>query len=518
MTTTTISTVPPLRPPAPRPLPSPAPVPTLVEHGTRRVLIVTGVMLAALLQMIDTTIVNVSLPTIQGNLGATVDESIWIVTAFVVANVVVIPITPWLQRRLGRKRYFLISIAGFTLTSLLCGMATSLDALIVFRIAQGAFGGGLLSTAQIVMRDTFGPKQLGLSQSIFAFATVLGPSVGPTLGGLITDNASWPWIFDVNIVPGAIAFVLIWRLLRDDSVPSREPLDGIGLGLLIVALSTLQYVLDQGQQYDWFSDPRIAGAAVASVASLAAFVVWELRQKAPIVDLRVLRHRAVLIAVLCIMANAIGVFGGALLLPQFTVDGLGFTSTQTGILVGLRALPVVLLTLWIGRLTNNQRIDLRVMIGLGLFTNGLGAIWLGRTITTDSTFMTFVGPQLLAGLGIAFVYSPLLVAVLRAVPQEAAKASSFVILAFQMSGSITAALLVTLLDRREVFHQAVLAAGATLDRSAVAQFLHGHSLAQLASIVDAQATTLAYDDVLLVAGTVVCALAPLVLLLPRKKS
>lgn len=215
----------------------PAAPDSLVEYGARRMLIVTGVMLAALLQMIDTTIVNVSLPTIQGNLGATVDESIWIVTAFVVANVVVIPITPWLQRRIGRKRYFLISIAGFTVTSLLCGLSTSLGALIIFRIAQGAFGGGLLSTAQIVLRDTFGPKELGLSQSIFAFATVLGPSIGPTLGGLITDNASWPWIFDVNVVPGIVAFVLIWMLLRDHSAPTHEPLDTPGLALLTVALA-----------------------------------------------------------------------------------------------------------------------------------------------------------------------------------------------------------------------------------------------------------------------------------------
>ncbi len=158
--------------------------------------------------MIDMTIVNVSLPTIQGNLGATIDEATWVITAYVVANVVVIPITPWLQRRFGRKKFFLISVVGFTAASVLCGMANSLGALIAFRIVQGAFGGGLLSTAQMILRDTFGPKELGLSQSIFAFATIIGPSVGPTLGGVITDNLSWQWIFDVNILPGALAALL----------------------------------------------------------------------------------------------------------------------------------------------------------------------------------------------------------------------------------------------------------------------------------------------------------------------
>ncbi len=496
-------------------MPPAAPV-SLVEHGTRRMLIVAGVMLAALLQMIDTTIVNVSLPTIQGNLGATVDEAIWIVTAFVVANVVVIPITPWLQRRLGRKRYFLISIAGFTLTSLLCGLATSLDALILFRIAQGAFGGGLLSTAQVIMRDTFGPKELGLSQSIFAFSTVLGPSIGPTLGGIITDNWSWPWIFDVNIVPGIVAFFLVWRFLRDGDAPKREPLDGVALALLIAALASLQFVLDQGQQYDWFSDSRIAWATLISVSSGVAFVWWELRQRAPIVDLRVLRYRAVSVAVLCIIANAVGVFGGALLLPQFTVNMLGFTSTQTGILIGLRALPVVFLTLPMGRLTNNPRVDLRMLIGFGLLGNGAGAIWLAHAINSGATFASFVGPQLLAGLGIAFVYSPLLVAVLRAVPHEAAKASSFIILAFQMGGSVTAAVLVTLLDRREAFHQSILAGSITLHSEAVTQFLQTHPPAQLLALVTQQATVLAYADVLLAGGVAVCVLAPLVILLKRK--
>ncbi len=178
-------------------------------------------MLAALLQTVDLTIVNVALPTIQGNLGATVDEGTWVLTGYVIANVIVIPMTPWLQLRFGRKNYFLASIAGFTLASVLCGMATSLTALILFRVLQGAFGGGLLATAQVVLRDTFPPEQLGMSQSIFALGTIVGPSVGPTIGGILVDNFSWPWIFDVNVVPGALAFILLWRYMRDDGKRQR---------------------------------------------------------------------------------------------------------------------------------------------------------------------------------------------------------------------------------------------------------------------------------------------------------
>lgn len=493
---------------------------SLVERGVRRTLVVAGVMLAALLQMIDMTIVNVSLPAIQGNLGATIDEATWVVTAYVVANVVVIPITPWLQRRFGRKNYFLVSIIGFTAASVLCGMASSLDALVVFRVVQGAFGGGLLSTAQMILRDTFGPKELGLSQSIFAFATIIGPSVGPTLGGIITDNTSWPWIFDVNIVPGIVATVLLWLYLRDDTHPARERVDAAGLALLIVTIGCLQYVLDQGQQYDWFSDERIVICSILALAGAAAFVWRELAALNPIVDLRVLRHRAVAIACLTIIANAVGIFGGALLLPQFTVTQLGFTETQAGMLMGLRALPLVFLTFPIGRLTNNPRIDLRWLIGGGLFVHGIGAIWLAREMTSQSDFFAMMYPQLLTGFGIAFIYSPLLVATLRAVPKEGPKASALVILAFQLGGSVAAAAVVTMADRREQFHQATLSATQTLARPAVASFvqLHPQSLVQLTQLVTSQSTVLAYGDALLAAGAFVACFSPFVAFLKQRQT
>ncbi len=493
---------------------------SLVEHGTRRVLVVTGVMLAALLQMIDMTIVNVSLPTIQGNLGATIDEATWVVTAYVVANVVVIPITPWLQRHFGRKNYFLASVLGFTAASVLCGMATSLDALIAFRIVQGAFGGGLLSTSQMILRDTFGPKELGLSQSIFAFATVLGPSVGPTVGGLITDNMSWAWIFDVNIVPGAIAAALLWLYLRDNAKPVREPVDAVGLTLLVVTIGCLQYVLDQGQQYDWFSDGRIVAGSMFALAGAAAFAWWELSTPAPIVDLRVLRHRAVAVACLTIVANAVGIFGGALLLPQFTVTQLGFTETQAGMLMGLRALPLVFLTFPIGRLTNNPRVDLRWLIGGGLLVHGIGTIWLAHEMTSQSNFFAMALPQLFSGTGIAFIYSPLLVATLRAVPKEGPKASALVVLAFQLGGSIAAAAVVTMADRREQFHQAILSATVAADRPDIAAFVrsHQHSVAQLMQLVTAQSTVLAYADALLAAGVFVICFSPFVTFLKQRQT
>ncbi len=490
--------------------------PSYVEYGARRALIVAGVMLAALLQTVDATIVNVALPTIQGNLGATVDEATWVVTAYVIANVVVIPLTPWLQARFGRRNYFLISIAGFTVASVLCGMASSLDALILFRIVQGAFGGGLLPTAQVILRETFPPEQLGTSQSIFAMGAILGPSIGPTLGGIITDGLSWQWVFDVNILPGVIAFVMLALLLRES--PKRAgAVDVLGIALLTVAIASLQYVLDQGQHDDWFSSSGICSATFAALTAGALFVWWELRTPLPIVDLRVLVQRGVAAASLVAAGIATSIYGVLLLLPQFTVSELGFTSTLAGMLIGVRALPIALLTIPVGRLANQKWIDLRLLIGGGLAVAAFGSLWLSRETVTGATLSTLAPPLLVTGVGIAFIFTPLLVCALRAVaPKDAPKASAFVTLWTQLGGSVAAASLVTLMDRREEFHQDVLASNVSLHSVAVGTFLQQHSLASLYQMVTAQATTLAYGDAFALIGALGLLAVPLVSLLQGK--
>ncbi len=490
---------------------------SLVEYGVSRYLVVIGVMLAALLQTVDLTIVNVALPTVQGNLGATVDEGTWVLTGYVIANVIVIPMTPWLQLRFGRKNYFLASIVGFTLASVLCGMATSLTALILFRVVQGAFGGGLLATAQVVLRDTFPPEQLGMSQSIFALGTIVGPSVGPTLGGILVDNFSWPWVFDVNVVPGALAFVLLWRYMRDDGKRQRAPVDVTGIALLVVAVSCLQYVLDQGQHDDWFADQSIVVCSWLAAAATAAFVWWELRVAQPIVDLRVIGKPAVAAALTIAAAYAAIIFPSLLLLPQFTIDNLGFTSTSAGLLIGARALPVLLLTIPVARLASLPRFDLRFAIGGGLAVCGLGSLWLATRLTTDSNFGTFIAPLLFIGAGSAFVYTPLLVATMRAVaPEAAAKAASFIVLFFQLGGSISSASVVAFLDRRLQFHQTILAAQTSLSRLPVADFVQHGGLAQLAATVEAQAAALSYADMFLITGVAALLVTPGVLLLARR--
>lgn len=495
-----------------------APVaPSYVEYGFRRTLVVAGVMLAALLQTVDATIVNVALPNIQGNLGATVDEATWVVTAYVIANVVVIPLTPWLQLRLGRKTYFLISIVGFTAASMLCGMATSLGALIFFRIVQGAFGGGLLPMSQIILRETFPPAQLGTSQSLFTMGAILGPSVGPTLGGIITDNLSWQWVFDINLVPGLLAAALLFLYLRN-SPAKRSDVDVTGIVLLVAAIGSLQYVLDQGQRDDWFSNGAICVFSLSAVASTLAFVWWELRTPRPIVDLRVLRSRPVAAASLVAATVAAIIYGGLLLLPQFTVEQLGFTSTLAGVVIGMRALPVALLTMPVGRLVNSQRVDLRILVCAGLAVASIGTLWLAQRIGTGDDVLTIGIPLMLVGLGIVFIFSPTLVSAVRAVPaSDGPKAAAFVTLATQLGGSIASASLVTFVDRRAYFHQAALAATQTLDRLPVADFLQQHhSVLPLYEMVAAQSSALAYADAFLVLGMLGLVMSPLALALGKK--
>jgi len=516
-------------PPAP-PREGPPPVATagalperrdVTEYGLRRLLIVSGVVLAALLQTLDSTIVNVALPTIQGNLGASIDEGAWVVTAYIIAAVVVIPVTPWLQSRFGRKQYYLVSIAGFTIASLACGLASSIEELILFRVVQGVFGGGLLATSQAILRDTFPPSQLGLSQAIYTFGAVAGPSAGPTIGGILTDNFSWRWVFDVNIVPGIVAIAILLPLLRNPSKPRASSFDGVGLALLAMGLGSLQYVLDEGERNDWFSDPLIVALSVTGVIGLAAFTVWELKgTKRPIVDLTVLFRRNVAIGCLVAAVNASLVFGGLLIMPQYLTSILGFTATQDGILLALRALPIFLLTIPIGLFVNSGRIDPRYLIVGGLAAAGAGYVGLAFVTTSNTEFGTMVPWLMFSGAGIAFVFTPLLVAVLRGVaPADSPKAGAFISLALQLGGSITSASLVTFLDRRESFHGSVLGDAATRSNPQVAALLaQPHGLQQLAEFVGRESATLAYADTYFLLGAigVVFALLALAMKAPAK--
>jgi DHA2 family multidrug resistance protein len=489
----------------------------LVEYGSRRWLIVVGVMSATLLQVLDATIVNVALPTIQGNMGANFDEGAWIITGYIISAVIVIPLTPWLQQLMGRRQYYVAAIVGFTVTSALCGISTSLSELIFFRILQGLCGGGLISTGQAIMRDTFPAKQLGLSQALTSIGAVIGPSIGPTLGGILTDQLSWNWIFFINIVPGIISALLCASLLRNPARRGKPSVDGVGLGLMAMGLGCLQYVLDEGERYDWFNDSNILATTVVSIGSLIAFAYWELRVVTnPIVDLRILLHnRTVAAGCLLAMTLALGLFGGVILSPQFQQSLLGFTATLSGLSVLMRALAIAAATPVTLILLNRFHIKPRFLLAIGFVIVAIANVINAQVLTTDSVFATFVFPLVLGGIGFGMLFVPLSVAVLSSVQgADTQKATSLLSLCQQLGGSISAASLVTLLDRRGALHLDNLAGSITLRSPAVGQAIaHHEQLAQLAGAVGRQASALAFADAFYALGAVTLLLTPLVFLL-----
>jgi len=490
----------------------------VTEFGLRRWIIVFGVVVAPLLETIDSSIVNVALTTLQGNLGATLDQAAWVITGYLVANVIVIPITPWLQNRFGRRQYFTATVIGFTIASALCGSVDSIQLLIVMRVVQGLFGGGLIATSQASLRDIFPAEEVGTSQGIFAVVILIGPILAPMIGGYLIDVASWQWIFFINILPGAISAVIISTMLRNPTDPEAQPVDAVGLGLLAVALGSLQFFLEEGERRDWFESPSIDFALASCIAAAIGFVGWELcGTHRPIVDLRVLRYRSVAVAVLLAMGIATTLFGTTLILPIFTQSILGFTAYDSGVLLLFRALPVMLLTPVIAVLVTSGRLDARIAMATGYVVSGIGSLLLALSYTSDTPFGAMVPGLVIGGLGMSMLLIPLLITVQTSTPvEDAAQAGSFVTLAFQLGGSIASAVIVTTLDRRTNFHASVLAGSITLAHPAVRHALRVTAPAQLAQIVSQQATTLAFADISFGVATVAMLLVPLVLLLRRQ--
>jgi len=493
------------------------------EHGTRRVIVVLAVMCAALMQTLDSTIINVALPYIEGNLGATIDQATWVATGFIVANVIVIPLTPWLARRLGRKRYFAISIIGFTMASMACGLAPSLGILIAARVVQGAFGGGLLAVAQPILIDTFGPNELGTSQGIFTIGAVFGPAIGPALGGILTDNLDWRWVFFINLPFGIIAATLVILYLRDPQDAEHVPGDIAGILLLAMGVGSIQYVLGEGERADWFDSPVICGFALAGVVGYAGFVLWELfGSRTPIVKLSVFRNRSVAVGSMIAITLGVPLFGSTLILPQFVTGVLSFPATLSGYLILIRALPIALTTPIVGVVVQSGRVDPRILLGLGVLITGAGTVWQAESTTSTSDFGTFMPPLIVQGVGCGMLFVPLLFSVLGSLndPGDRSSVSAFINLFFQLGGSISAATLVTVLDRREDQHLDTLSSFVTLSRVPVRMAIDAagnrpEALGGLAQLVSQQSAAFAFADVFLLIAAATLVVIPLTLFLPR---
>jgi len=486
-----------------------------VEFGTRRWIIAFGIALAPLLETVDSSIVNVALPDIQGNLGATLDQAAFVVTAYLAANVIVIPLTPWFAERLGRRQYLTLSIVGFTLVSVACGFAPSIEALIVLRLFQGFFGGGLIATTQAALRDLFPPEQANVSQAIFGVVIATGPILGPLLGGIIVDNLSWPWVFFVNVVPGVICGSVAAFMLKNPHAPRKLAIDGFGVAFLAIGIGGLQFALDEGERKDWFGSETIVVAVSLAVVGLLAFTLWELRAKRPIVELRALADRSIWSG--CLLAAGFGttLIGLNFILPQYLQQIVAFTPTLSGQYLLFRALPVVLLAPAIGAALGANKFDPRYMIAFGFLCTGLGTGWIGTLVTSHSDFGILVWPLVLAGVGTAFLIIPLLTVVISSVSSDRAPAASaFVTLSIQLGGSISSAVVVTLLDRRQRWHSNVLAGHATAHAPGIVATF-GRQVGALFATLQSESFVLAYADIAYLVSALSFVSVPIVAMVRR---
>jgi DHA2 family multidrug resistance protein len=499
----------------------------------RRLMVVIAVLTGTLLEIIDSSIVNVALPDMMGNLGASLDEISWVVTGYILSNVVIIPMTAFLAGRFGRKRYFTTSILLFTVASFFCGFAHTLPQLVIFRVIQGLGGGALLSTSQAILVETFPPQRQGSAQAIFGVGVMLGPSLGPTLGGWITSNWTWPWIFYVNVPIGLAAAFLSSRYLQDpEHLRGRRGIsvDYPGIALLVVGVGALQFVLERGERHDWFEDNTIYTLAVTAFVALLCFVAHELRCKQPVVDLRVLRHRALSAGCVFGVVMGVGLYGSVFLFPIFTQSLLGWTSWQSGLAILPSSIATALMMTVAGRLV--WRIGPRPILWFGIGVFLIGLVGMSRW-TLESGWDDLFWPQVCRGLGLGAMFVPVSSVTLGSLPpREVQQGAGLYNLFRQLGGSFGIATLTTVLHRSHAIHHAYLSEHlALLDPETMqrmAQLAHGFqgrgldaasahdaALVALSNALHAQASILSFEDCYRLVALLFVLLLPMVLLLRR---
>lgn len=415
------------------------------EVYRRRHLIAMTVTLAAMMELLDTSIVNVAITQIMGNLGATLEEVTWVSTGYIVANVIVLPISGWLSNRFGRRNYFMGSIALFIVASFFCGNASSLGSLVFWRIVQGLGGGGLISTAQSTIFETFPPRELGAGMAIFGMGIMMGPTLGPTVGGFITYHASWPWIFYINLPIGLAALLLANNLLPDSRFRQKiSQVDWTGIALLALSIGSLQILLERGERLQWFDSGEIQLLAWTSLAAFVAFVWHELRIDHPVVNFSIMRDRQYAVGLVFSFLLGMSLFATVFYLPLYLQTLLGYNAWETGKVILPGALANGFTMAMLGRVIGKTDIDLRllVIVGIGIF--GL-SMWQHGHFTTQSGDHDFFWPLILRGVGLGFLFVPLnAMTMARISPQEMANATGIYSLVRQLGGSVGIAAAATL--------------------------------------------------------------------------
>jgi DHA2 family multidrug resistance protein len=473
-------------------------------------LIAVVVALAAFMEVLDTSIANVALPYIAGNLGASNDQSTWVLTSYLVSNAVVLPISGWFASVMGRKWFFMTCLVVFTISSLLCGIAPSLGAIIVFRILQGLGGGGLQPVAQAILADTFPPEQRGLAFALYGVTVIVAPTVGPTLGGWITDNYTWRWIFFINVPVGILALFLVYRLIEDPPWAKRikgalARFDYVGVSLLVLGVGALQIMLDKGQEDDWFGSRFITTLAILTVVGLVSMVVWEWFYKSPIVDVRLYRNLNFLGANGMMFVLGLMLFSSLVMMPLFLQSLMGYTAESAGLVLSGGGLLLLVLMPIVGFLSS--KVQSRYLVAFGWLTLSLGMYYSTQQLDLQISFRSASLLRLTQVFGLAFLFVPINLSSYVGMPiEKSSSVAGLVNFMRNIGSSVGTSMVTTLIARRAQVHQVYLVAYVTAGRPTFSGAVAGLTARLIASGVDAghaakQAYGLVYRTVFVQAST-----------------
>ena len=516
------------------PPPPPTPPPPVAEaaparyepeplHGSTLLLGTLALSLATFMNVLDSSIANVSIPAIAGDLGVSPGQGTWVITSFGVANAISVPLTGWLTQRFGAVRLFTMSVLLFVITSWMCGFASSLEMLVFFRVLQGLVAGPMIPLSQTLLLSSYPRALAGTALALWGVTTLVAPVVGPLLGGWITDNISWPWIFYINVPVGLLAAVFTWAIYQKRETPTRKlPIDSVGLLLLVLWVGALQLMLDKGKELDWFASGEIVAYALVAGVSFATFLVWELTDKHPVVDLTLFKGRNFTFGALSLSVAYALFFGNVVLLPLWLQQYMGYTATAAGMALAPVGFFAIILTPLVGRKVGQW--DPRRM-ATGAFIVFALVLWMRAQFTTETDFVSVLIPTVIQGAAMAFFFIPLTTITLSGLPPEripaAAGLSNFVRIT---AGAMGVSISTTLWESRAALHHAHLTEALVQGQGVFAQTLNGmtasglsmpQALAQVNRLIDQQAYTRAADDIFLASAYLFLALVGTIWLTQR---
>lgn len=510
---------------------------SLVEYGPRRVIITITAIFCALLEIVDTTIVNVALNNMRGSLGATLTEVAWVITAYAIGNVIIVPMTSWLSQQFGRRNYFAASIILFTVCSFLCGNASGIWELVAFRFLQGIGGGALLVTSQTIITESYPAEKRGMAQAIYGLGVIIGPTLGPPLGGYIVDHFTWPYIFYINIPIGVIATLLTLQFVRSPKYGEKSAtadIDWLGIGLLAITVGSLQYVLEKGQDDDWFNSSTIIYLVIAAFLGLYFFIWREVTFRKPIVELRVLKNGNLRVGTILSFIMGFGLYGSTFIIPLYTQTILGWTAQQAGMLMVPAALTTAFMMPIIGNLLQ-KGVPQQYLVAAGMVLFSLFTFWGYFILTPNTNSDNFFWMLIIRGIGMGMLFIPITTLSLSTLKgQQIGQGAAFTGMMRQLGGSFGIALITTFLSRQNVIHGSNLQNKLNIYNPAVSQQVQGiqHNFmakgmsaeAALGSAYKAlnfrvikQAAVLSYMDVFFYLGLMFLICVPFVLMVKGNK-